>query len=245
MLANPLSAASMTVASADTFSHAGSSFLQPSVNKPSRESFPETPEFRLAGLILLGLSYNRSKRVLKVRAICASEVDAKDKTGLSDPYVELHLGSKVVRGPTDYKTLNPCWNHQFNLAVPPTSSTLFLSVYDWDRVGRDLIGVVNFAVQDIHGDIERWFPLNAYQSASCYQFTPPDLAQELKRTDDINRPLRLSIMRSKAQAIAHSDWEAFFLKYEKAKQFAVSTRLRRGVLLFVFLFFLLTLFTTI
>jgi hypothetical protein len=52
-------------------------------------------------------------------------------------------------------------------------------------------------------------------------------------------------MRSKAQALAHSDWEAFFLKYEKAKQFAVSSRLHRGVLLFVFLFFLLTLFTTI
>ena len=204
--------------------------------------FPETQSFRLAGLILLGLSFNRSKRSLRVHAICASEVDAKDKTGLSDPYVEIHLGpgTRPARSPTDYKTLNPYWNHQFNMVVPPQASMLYLSVFDWDRVGRDLIGVVNISIHDIHGDIERWFPLNSYAFQSPFQFMPLDLKKELDLIDAANRPLRKQLMKQRAQTNAQKDWDCYLIKYESKQQEAAMSTLKRTCLIFTLCFFLLT-----
>ncbi|XP_031383535.1 synaptotagmin-3 isoform X2 [Punica granatum] len=84
--------------------------------------------------------------ILHVKVIRAMKLLKMDLLGASDPYVKLSLtGERLPAKKTNVKrnNLNPEWNENFKFIVKdPSTQTLKLQVYDWDKVGgHDKLGM--------------------------------------------------------------------------------------------------------
>ncbi|GAA5933666.1 hypothetical protein JCM10213_008562 [Rhodosporidiobolus nylandii] len=112
---------------------------------------------------------------LVVRVHAGRDLVAKDKNGLSDPYVVIRYGPTRVTSPTVHKSLNPVWG-----SVDPSSSSLEgvageakleLPIYDslafgrerveivcWDRdrVGSEYLGEVSLGLGEWWGPQKGW-----------------------------------------------------------------------------------------
>jgi len=96
------------------------------------------------GDINFGLDYDFSTQTLKLRMFQGKNLAARDKNGLSDPYVRIallpdkkhRLDTKVKR-----RTLNPKWNETFYFEGFPVNKlntrVLHFHVLDYDRFSRD------------------------------------------------------------------------------------------------------------
>ena len=107
-------------------------------------------------------------------AIEARDLLAGDSNGLSDPYFKVphrqngivDLPGKKNRSKTIKKTLNPVWNHTFDMEFNPTICTkLNIEVYDYDLIGKDdLLGTATINLEwmlTLGQDVfEQWIPLN-------------------------------------------------------------------------------------
>ena len=106
-------------------------------------------------------------------AIEAKDLLSADSNGFSDPYFKIpHKQRGVVDIPgkkhkTKWikKTLNPVWNHTFDVEFCPSAcSQLQIEVYDYDTFGKDdLIGTafINLGWMSSPQDVfEGWIPLN-------------------------------------------------------------------------------------
>jgi len=105
--------------------------------------------------------------ILKVVAIKARNLAAKDRSGTSDPYLVLTLGDSKESTPCVPKTLNPEWNITMQMPVSGTNCLLLDCVaWDKDRFGKDYLGEFDLALEDIFsGDATElppmWYPLQS------------------------------------------------------------------------------------
>ncbi|TVY35969.1 Phosphatidylserine decarboxylase proenzyme [Lachnellula occidentalis] len=105
--------------------------------------------------------------MLKVVAMRARNLAAKDRSGTSDPYCVLTVGDTKNATQAVPKTLNPEWNTTVQFPVTGVNCLLFeLVCWDKDRFGKDYLGEFDLAVEDIFtGDITelepRWYPLKS------------------------------------------------------------------------------------
>ena len=66
---------------------------------------------------------------------------AADSNGLSDPYVEIRVGKRVVKSATQRRTLDPVFEEVFEFDIWSILDKITLTVYDWDVVGsNDFLG---------------------------------------------------------------------------------------------------------
>ena len=103
--------------------------------------------------------------VLKVVAVRARNLAAKDRNGTSDPYLILTLGDSKYATHSVAKSLNPDWNVTMQMPVTGINSSLLYCVcWDKDRFGKDYLGEFDIALEDIFSgertELEpRWYSL--------------------------------------------------------------------------------------
>ncbi|CAI8048698.1 Synaptotagmin-like protein 5 [Geodia barretti] len=126
--------------------------------------------YDISGEILLKISYHSRDRMLHIHVNRARDLAAADGNGFSDPYVKTYLlpdHSKSSKRKTNIarKTLNPVYNQTLKYIVAPlelNSQTVWLSVWDWDRFGRNqFLGEVRLplASLDLSNPTECWYTL--------------------------------------------------------------------------------------
>jgi hypothetical protein len=106
------------------------------------------------GTLTVSVAYLRHRKAVEVTVISAVGLPGLDKSGLSDPFVELSLQpyslftDKQLKTSTKKQTLDPVYNEEFLLPVPKEvrmdveGAMLMMAVFDYDMVGsNDLCGL--------------------------------------------------------------------------------------------------------
>ncbi|EGG19762.1 ankyrin repeat-containing protein [Cavenderia fasciculata] len=87
-----------------------------------------------------------------------------DSDGQSDPYCVVIVGEKKKRTKAVRHKLNPKWeNEHYEFTIDPTTHSLLVEVYDWDRFSSDdRMGMVSLPIQSLLEstlDTIKWYPL--------------------------------------------------------------------------------------
>ncbi|CAD6184133.1 unnamed protein product [Caenorhabditis auriculariae] len=97
---------------------------------------------------------------LSVKVYAATDLQAKDIGGKSDPFVVLELVNTRLQTHTEYKTLNPEWNKIFTFKVKDVHVCLEVTVYDEDPNNKfEFLGKVAIPLLTIRNCEKRWFAL--------------------------------------------------------------------------------------
>ena len=87
---------------------------------------------------------------LEVTLISADRIKAADRSGKSDPYVDLSCGGKSERSKTKKQTLKPYWDEAFAFEVAPGVGGLELNLFDEDKIGSHaFLGCVIIRLDDL------------------------------------------------------------------------------------------------
>ncbi|XP_063673788.1 rasGAP-activating-like protein 1 isoform X2 [Bolinopsis microptera] len=108
------------------------------------------------------LEFKLSETKLDVKIAEARDLAAKDKTGSSDPYGILTLGSNSYQTEIRKQTRFPRWNAMTTLPVPADTADQIVRLTLWDRdiVGKDeFMGEITFSLKRIEKKLEynQWF----------------------------------------------------------------------------------------
>ncbi|KAL5258230.1 hypothetical protein ACHWQZ_G013006 [Mnemiopsis leidyi] len=115
------------------------------------------------------LEFKLTETKLDVKIAEARDLAAKDKTGSSDPYGILTLGSNSYQTEIRKQTRFPKWNAMTTLPVPADSADQIVRLTLWDRdiVGKDeFMGEITFSLKKIDKKVEynQWFWLKPRDS---------------------------------------------------------------------------------
>uniref|UniRef100_A0A6P7HA16 Extended synaptotagmin-2-B-like n=1 Tax=Diabrotica virgifera virgifera TaxID=50390 RepID=A0A6P7HA16_DIAVI len=114
--------------------------------------------------------------VLRVHVFEAKDLERKDVTGKSDPYVVLTVGAQECKTPVIKRELNPKWDYWCEFVIlDPLGQHLHFKMFDQDDLNED--DFMGSGIAEIHavikeGENDKWFNLdNAKHGKIHLRFT--------------------------------------------------------------------------